>query len=131
MDLEEADNEYGEHFSLEQAFLYEDELEFDRIQDEETYTSHIDLGNVPIVKITTSSNEDKMIAHPQDMDYAYRGKALKDLSLVEYACVIEIVKQRSDKEQSESLHTGDADASSTAVDSALQYDRESERMLSF
>ena len=68
-----------------------------------------------------------MIAHPQDMDYAYRGKALKDLSLVEYACVIEIVKQRSDKEQSESLHTGDADASSTAVDSALQYDRESER----
>ena len=68
-----------------------------------------------------------MIAHPQDMDYAYRGKAVKDLSLVEYACVIEIVKQCSDKEQSESLHTGDADASSTAVDSALQYDRESER----
>ena len=55
LDLEEADNEYGEHFSLEQAFLYEDELEFDRIQDEETYTSHIDLGNVPIVKITTST----------------------------------------------------------------------------
>ena len=67
-----------------------------------------------------------MIAHPQDMDYAYRGKALKDLSLVEYACIIEIVKQRSDKEQSKSLHTGDADASSTAVDSVLQYDRESE-----
>ena len=68
-----------------------------------------------------------MIAHPQDMDYAYRGKALKDLSLVEYACAIEIVKQRSDKKQSESLHTGDTDASSTAVDSALQCDRESER----
>ena len=46
---------------------------------------------------------------------------------MEYACVIEIVKQRSDKEQSESLHTGNADASSTEVDSALQYDRESER----
>ena len=68
-----------------------------------------------------------MVAHPQDMDYAYRGKALKDLSLVEYACVIEIVKQRSDKKQSESLHTGDADTSSTAVDSAVQYDHESER----
>ena len=46
-DPEEADNEYGEQFSLEQAFLYEDELEFDRIQDKETYSSHIDLGNVP------------------------------------------------------------------------------------
>ena len=61
-----------------------------------------------------------MIAHPQDMDYAYRGKALKDFSLMEYACIIEIVKQHSDKKQSESLHTGNADASSTAVDSALQ-----------
>ena len=59
LDPEEADNEYGEQFSLEQAFLYEDELEFDRIQDKETYSSHINLGNVPIVKITTSSNEDK------------------------------------------------------------------------
>ena len=57
-----------------------------------------------------------MIAHPQDMDYAYIGKVLKDLSLEEHACVIEIVKQRSDKELPESLHTGDADASSTAVD---------------
>ena len=56
----------------------------------------------------------------------YREKDLKDLSLVEYACFIEIVKQRSDKEQSESLHTGNADASSTAVDSVLQYDHESE-----
>ena len=53
--LEESDNEYGERFSLEQAFRYEDELEFDRIQDEETYTSHIDLGKVPIDKKTTSS----------------------------------------------------------------------------
>ena len=61
---EAPDNEYGEQFSLEQAVLYEEELEFDRIQDEETYSSHIDLGNVPIVKITTSSNEVKMIAHP-------------------------------------------------------------------
>ena len=71
LDLVEAGNEYGEHFSLEQAFLYEDELEFDRTPDEQTYSSHIDLGNVPIVKIKTSSNEVKMIAHPQDMDYAY------------------------------------------------------------
>ena len=63
-----------------------------------------------------------MIAHPQDMDYAYRGKELKDLSLVEYACVVEIVKRRSDKEQpEESLDTGDTD------DSALHYNRESER----
>ena len=53
-----------------------------------------------------------MIAHPQDMDYAYRGKALKDLSLVEYACVIEILKRRSDKEQPKSLHAGDADRGS-------------------
>ena len=121
LDLEEADNEYGEQFSLEQAFPFEDELEFDRIQDEETYSSHIDLGNVPIVKITTSSNEVKMIAraHPQDMDYAYRGKELKDLSLVEYACVVDIVKRRSDKERpEESLDIGDAD------DSPLHYNRE-------
>ena len=72
MDLERVDNEYGEQFSLEQAFLYEDELEFDRIQDKEVYSSHIDLGNVPIVKITTSSNEIKMITHPQDMYYSYK-----------------------------------------------------------
>ena len=118
LDPEEADNEYGEQFSLEQAFLYEEELEFDRIQDEETYSSHIDLGNVPIVKTTTSSKEVKevkMIAHPQDMDYAYRGKALKDLSLVEYACVIEILKRRSDKEQPKSLHAGDADRGSRSL----------------
>ena len=47
-------------------------------------------------------------------------------SLAEYACIIEIVKHHSDKEQPESLHTGDADASSTAADSALQYNHESE-----
>ena len=63
-----------------------------------------------------------MIAHPQDMDYAYWGRELKDLSLVEYACIVEIVKRRNDKEQPEkSLDTGDAD------DSALHYNRESER----
>ena len=52
LDPEEAGNEYGEHFLLEQAFLYEDldKLEFDRTQDEEIYSSHIDLGNVPIEK---------------------------------------------------------------------------------
>ena len=63
----------------------------------------------------------KMIAHPQDMDYAYRGKELKYLSLVEYACVVEIIKWCNDKGQPESLDTGDAD------DSALHYNRESER----
>ena len=76
-------------------------MELDRIQDKETYTSHIDLGNVPIVKITTSSNEIKMIAHLQDMDYAYRGhgQALKKLSLVEYACINEVVKHHCNKKK--------------------------------
>ena len=41
--------------------------------------------------------------------------------------MVEIVKRHSDKELLESLHTGSADTSSTAVDSALQYDHELER----
>ena len=36
LDPEEPDNEYSEQFSLEQAFLYEVELELDRIQDKGT-----------------------------------------------------------------------------------------------
>ena len=59
-----------------------------------------------------------MIAHPQDMGCVCRGKYSKDLSLVEYACIIEVVKN---KEQLQSLHTGDTDASSTAVDSGLKH----------
>ena len=47
LDPEEAGNEYGEHFLLEEAFLYEDELEFDRTQDQETYSSHIDFRKCP------------------------------------------------------------------------------------
>ena len=47
MHLEKPDNEYSEQFLLE-AFLYKNELEFDRIQDKKTFSSHIDLENVPI-----------------------------------------------------------------------------------
>ena len=58
LQTEDSDNEDSKKNSLKQAFLYEDDLEFGIIQDDEIYTSHIDLGNVLIVKITTSSTEE-------------------------------------------------------------------------
>jgi hypothetical protein len=45
-------------------------------------------GSAPIFKITEADGSERMIAVPQDIDYAFRGDALRSLSLVEYPCII-------------------------------------------
>ena len=48
-------------------------------------------GSAPIFKITETDGSERMIAVPQDIDYAFRGEALRSLSLVEYPCIIEVI----------------------------------------
>ena len=73
---EDSDNECGEQFSLEEAFFYEVDLD---IQGKQSCQSRR-LGKCPYCQNNSFSNDVNTSAHPQDMDYAYRGKDLKDLN---------------------------------------------------
>mgnify|MGYP006940046113 CR=1 FL=1 len=57
------------------------------------------LGGVPLYTITNTNGEKVVVPIPQDINYAYKGQNLVELSLLEYCCIIEGYQQQSSKEE--------------------------------
>jgi hypothetical protein len=77
-------------------------------------------GSAPIYKLMQADGSEMSIAVPQDIDYAFRGDALRSLSLVEYPCIIEVIlKPISKGKKGECCKESDTDSGDELQSSTL------------
>ena len=54
-------------------------------------------GSIPLYPVRSENGETKLIPIAQDVHYAHRGEALKDVPLLAYPCLFEVVKIEEEK----------------------------------